>query len=130
MPLLSASTALLLLAAAPAPSASASSDFRLLEGIPAGFKADGKLDEWTAPPSVLLGASNQVAGKVKVSSPEDLSAKIWVALGTDGLAVAGEVRDDRVQLATKLEQIHIAQRVLVSQGWEAWPACSAKLGLR
>ncbi|PTL76867.1 hypothetical protein [Vitiosangium sp. GDMCC 1.1324] len=106
MPLLSASTALLLLAAAPTTSASSSSDFHLHEGLPSGFKVDGKLDEWKQPPSLLLGGSNQVAGKSKVASPADLSAKIWLALGTEGLAVAGEVRDDRVQLSTKPEHIN------------------------
>lgn len=31
--------------------------------------------------------------------------------------------------ASKATQIKIAERVLDSQGWGAWPACSAKLGL-
>lgn len=32
--------------------------------------------------------------------------------------------------ATREQQIAIAEKVLASQGWGAWPACSAKLGLR
>jgi len=32
--------------------------------------------------------------------------------------------------ATRAQQIIVAQRVLASQGWGAWPACSLKLGLR
>ena len=32
--------------------------------------------------------------------------------------------------ASKAEQIKVAERVLSSQGWKAWPACSKKLGLR
>jgi LysM repeat protein len=32
--------------------------------------------------------------------------------------------------ASRSAQITVAQRVLASQGWGAWPACSAKLGLR
>ena len=32
--------------------------------------------------------------------------------------------------ASKAQQIRIAKRVLASQGWRAWPACSQKLGLR
>lgn len=32
--------------------------------------------------------------------------------------------------ATREQQIAVAQRVLASSGWGAWPACSAKLGLR
>jgi hypothetical protein len=86
-------TTLLLLAAAP----SAGGSLRLHEGLPAGFQADGKLEEWKQPPSLTLGAANQVAGDMKVSSPADLSAKVWVALDAQGLAIAGEVMDDKVQ---------------------------------
>ncbi|GAB3077245.1 resuscitation-promoting factor Rpf1 domain-containing protein [Corynebacterium aquatimens] len=32
-------------------------------------------------------------------------------------------------LATREQQIVVAERVLASQGWGAWPACSARLGL-
>jgi resuscitation-promoting factor RpfA len=32
--------------------------------------------------------------------------------------------------ASRSEQIAVAKRVLASQGWGAWPACSSKLGLR
>ena len=32
--------------------------------------------------------------------------------------------------ASREQQIAVAERVLASQGWGAWPACSAKLGLR
>ena len=32
--------------------------------------------------------------------------------------------------ATREQQIIVAERVLDSQGWRAWPACSRKLGLR
>ncbi|GEM30375.1 resuscitation-promoting factor Rpf1 [Nocardia neocaledoniensis NBRC 108232] len=31
--------------------------------------------------------------------------------------------------ATREEQIAVAEKVLASQGWGAWPSCSAKLGL-
>ncbi|WP_136609354.1 transglycosylase family protein [Sinomonas albida] len=31
--------------------------------------------------------------------------------------------------ASAAQQISVAERVLASQGWGAWPACSAKLGL-
>ncbi|BCT75310.1 transglycosylase [Sinomonas cyclohexanicum] len=33
------------------------------------------------------------------------------------------------QNATRAQQIAVAERVLAGQGWGAWPACSAKLGL-
>jgi resuscitation-promoting factor RpfA len=32
--------------------------------------------------------------------------------------------------ASKAEQIRVAQRVLPTQGWKAWPVCSRKLGHR
>ncbi|WP_317986443.1 transglycosylase family protein [Corynebacterium freneyi] len=31
--------------------------------------------------------------------------------------------------ASRIEQIYVAEKVLAAQGWGAWPACSAKLGL-
>jgi murein DD-endopeptidase MepM/ murein hydrolase activator NlpD len=36
---------------------------------------------------------------------------------------------DRADLATRAEQIAIAEKVLDVQGWNAWPACSNRLGL-
>ncbi len=45
-------------------------------------------------------------------------------------AFGGEAFAPSAHLATRDQQITIAQRVLAGQGWLAWPACSAKLGLR
>ncbi|NMO15293.1 hypothetical protein HPC49_09250 [Pyxidicoccus fallax] len=91
-------TTLLLLAAAPSP--------QLHEGLPAGFQVDGKLDEWKQPPSLALGAGNQVAGEMKVASPADLSAKVWLAMDAQGLVIAGEVMDDKVQLTNPKRDIN------------------------
>ena len=33
-------------------------------------------------------------------------------------------------MATREQQIAVAERVQAAQGWGAWPACTAKLGLR
>jgi len=44
----------------------------------------------------------------------------WRAFGGSGLA----------HHASREEQIAVAERVLAKQGWNAWPACSRKLGLR
>jgi hypothetical protein len=104
MSLLTLPAALALLTAAPAQPAAPA--FRLHEGLPAGFAADGKLDEWKQPPSATLGASSQVAGKSKVASPDDFSAKVWLAISPEGLAVAGEVRDERVLLPEKAGDIN------------------------
>ncbi len=47
------------------------------------------------------------------------SASTWKAYGGKGSAAN----------ASKAEQIRIAKKVQAGQGWGAWPACSAKLGL-
>lgn len=46
----------------------------------------------------------------------------WVGFG-------GLVYAPRADLASREQQIAIARRVLVGQGWGAWPGCTAKLGL-
>ena len=45
-------------------------------------------------------------------------------------AFGGEQYAPSAHMATPDQQIAIARRVLAAQGWLAWPACSAKLGLR
>ena len=50
------------------------------------------------------------------------SASTWAAFG--GTAYA-----PRADLATREQQIATAEKTLAAQGWGAWPACSAKLGL-
>ena len=50
------------------------------------------------------------------------SASTWRSFGGGKYA-------ERADLATRIEQIDIAEKVLRVQGWGAWPACSQKLGL-
>lgn len=45
-------------------------------------------------------------------------------------AYGGQQYAPRAYMATSEQQVAVAERVLASQGWGAWPACSAKLGLR
>jgi len=45
----------------------------------------------------------------------------WVGHG-------GQTYAPRADLATKSEQIAVAERVLASQGWGAWPVCSQRRG--
>lgn len=47
------------------------------------------------------------------------SQSTWSAFGGSGSA----------STASREQQIAVAERVLAAQGWNAWPACSAKLGL-
>jgi hypothetical protein len=48
------------------------------------------------------------------------SPSTWKAHGGKGSA----------HKASKAEQIKVAERVLKTQGWKAWPACSKKAGFR
>src|SRR5699024_7508710 len=47
------------------------------------------------------------------------SASTWKAFGGSGMA----------HQASKAEQIRVASKVQKAQGWGAWPACTAKLGI-
>lgn len=87
------------------------------EGLPPKFTVDGELSEWTHPPSLTLGASNQVAGPSKVQLVENLSARIWIAIAAEGLAIAGEVIDARARFS-KPGEIITADRVEL---WLAFP---------
>jgi Transglycosylase-like domain len=51
------------------------------------------------------------------------SSQTWHAYG--GGAYAGTANQ-----ASRSQQIAIAEKVLRAQGWRAWPACSARVGLR
>ena len=48
------------------------------------------------------------------------SASTWRAFGGKGLP----------HQASKAQQIAVAERTLAAQGWNAWPSCSRKMGLR
>jgi LysM repeat protein len=48
------------------------------------------------------------------------NASTWRAYGGTGLP----------HQASKAQQIAVAERTLAAQGWNAWPACSRKMGLR
>ncbi len=41
----------------------------------------------------------------------------------------GERFASRADLASREQQIFVAERVLSEQGWDAWPTCSRKIGL-
>ena len=48
------------------------------------------------------------------------NARTWHAFGGSGMP----------HQASRAEQIAVAERTLAAQGWNAWPACSRKMGLR
>jgi hypothetical protein len=68
----------------------------------------GRLHEWAA------NTRNGFSGGLQ------FTPSTWRAYGGQGDA----------HTATRAQQITVAERVLADQGWAAWPACSAKLGLR
>jgi hypothetical protein len=49
--------------------------------------------------------------------------RTWQAFG-------GRAYAPRADLATRKEQIRVAEKVVRAQGWQAWPACSRKYRLR
>jgi resuscitation-promoting factor RpfA len=51
------------------------------------------------------------------------SARTWTAFGGGEFAATANG-------ASREEQIVVAERVLAEQGWNAWPACSRKTGIR
>ncbi len=63
-----------------------------------------------------INTGNSFYGGVQFSQPT------WEGYG-------GTQYASRADLASREQQIAIAEKVLVGQGWGAWPACSAQLGL-
>lgn len=50
------------------------------------------------------------------------SQSTWAAYGGTEFA-------PRADLATREQQIYVAEKTLAGQGWGAWPSCSSRLGL-
>ena len=92
--------------------------------------------------------------KAKASAPSVVNGSVWDSLaqceaggnwaintgnGFSGglqftpstwLAYGGGQYAPQAHLATREQQIAVASKVQAGQGWGAWPACTAKLGLR
>lgn len=101
--------------------AAALGSFILLSGVqPAAHAAPDsdwdKLAECEANGDWSINTGNGYYGGLQ------FSAQTWTAHGGDEFAPTAD-------LATREEQIYVAEKVLASQGWGAWPACSASLGL-
>jgi hypothetical protein len=92
--------------------------------------------ELSSPPSVTPPrsiwdtlASCEASGNwANASNPKykgglQMDSTFWARYG--GLAFA-----PAPHLATRAQQIVVAERGLAVQGWSAWPACSRRLGLR
>jgi hypothetical protein len=108
--------ALLALLAASAPPAPAP---LTLPAPPAGAAVDGDLAEWPGPPVLSLAPAAQVAGSRRVRDDADFSARVWLALGPDGLWLAADVRDDAVRFPKAAAELVTADHLEL---WVALPA--------
>jgi hypothetical protein len=81
---------------------------------PAGGSVWDRLAQCESGGNWSINTGNGYSGGLQFSSGT------WAANGGTGSAAG----------ASRAEQIRVAERVRASQGWGAWPACSAKLGLR
>ncbi|MEY8197275.1 resuscitation-promoting factor Rpf1 domain-containing protein [Corynebacterium pseudotuberculosis] len=88
---------------APAASAAPDSDWDRLAGCESG-------GNWA------INTGNGYYGGIQ------FSASTWKGFGGGQYAPTADK-------ATREQQIAVAEKVLASQGWGAWPSCSAKLGL-
>ena len=93
-----------------APSSSSSSS----SPAPAGGSVWDRLAQCEAGGNWAANTGNGYSGGLQ------FAASTWQAYGGSGSA----------HTASREEQIRVAERVLAGQGWGAWPACSARLGLR
>jgi len=88
----------------------------------------------TAPAEAATGATWNLLAECESSGVWDIntgngyygglqfSAGTWAAFG-------GRDYARRADLATRVQQIRTAEKVLDEQGWGAWPSCSEQLGL-
>jgi len=86
---------------------------------PAGAAVNADLAEWVGPPTFTLGPSGQVAGSRKIRDEADFSARVWLALGPDGLWLAADVRDDAVHFPKTAAEVVTADHLEL---WVALPA--------
>jgi len=68
-------------------------------------------------------AERSIDGVVAYRGGLQFAGSTWDAFRPDGFP-------DLASDATRIQQIVVAERILDVQGWEAWPACSRRLGLR
>ena len=86
-------------------------------------------------PSVANGsvwdslAQCEAGGNWAINTGNGFSGGLQFAPST-WLAYGGGQYAPQAHLATREQQIAVASKVQAGQGWGAWPACTAKLGLR
>ncbi|CAM3979638.1 hypothetical protein SMNI109538_23360 [Smaragdicoccus niigatensis] len=94
-----------------------------------------RTQNFAPPPAPVTGNSNwdalaqcEATGNWQINSGNGFYGGLQFTQGT-WQAYGGGAYAPRADLASRDQQIAIAERVLNGQGWGAWPACSGKLGL-
>lgn len=88
-------------------------------GLAAAPASAADVSTWDALANCESGGNWAIDTGNGYSGGLQFSPSTWAANGGTGSAAN----------ASKGEQIAVAERVLASQGWGAWPSCSAQLGL-
>jgi nucleoid-associated protein YgaU len=88
-------------------------------GLAAAPASAADVSTWDAIAQCESGGNWSIDTGNGYSGGLQFSPSTWAAFGGSGNAAS----------ASKGEQIAVAERVLASQGWGAWPSCSAQLGL-
>lgn len=91
----------------------------LAAGQPAEARGSGAWDR-------LAGCES--GGNWRIDTGNGFSGGLQLAHST-WHSFGGGTYASRAARATRTQQIRVAERVLARQGWGAWPACSASLGL-
>ncbi|MEU9124006.1 transglycosylase family protein [Streptomyces sp. NPDC048506] len=73
-------------------------------------------------------AGCESGGNWRIDTGNGFSGGLQLAHST-WRSFGGRAYGGRAAQASRTQQIHVAERVLARQGWGAWPACSARLGL-
>ncbi|WP_104180970.1 transglycosylase family protein [Arthrobacter sp. B0490] len=88
-------------------------------GAAAGAANAAPASEWDALAQCESGGNWGISTGNGFSGGLQFTPSTWAAFGGQGDAAS----------ASREQQIAVAENVLAGQGWGAWPACSAKLGL-
>jgi resuscitation-promoting factor RpfA len=95
----------------------------------------------TAAPIALAGTANAASPSTWDALAECESNGNWATATGNGYygglqfsdstwdANGGEEFAPTANGATREQQITVAERVLASQGWDAWPSCSSQIGV-
>ena len=102
-------------AAAPTTEPEATANVAFAPSIPSGTHWD-TLAQCEATGNWAINTGNGFYGGLQFTQ------STWLAYGGGAYA-------SRADFASREQQIAVAERVLVGQGWGAWPACSSRLGL-